>query len=122
MFGRAEWFRLGRRGRPRPKTWRGRFYSLAWLAAIGVPTLVLIAAERFPECLIWPLAMGAMWRYDFRPIRQAFRPRPDVFVIDDTTDITHLATAHGSVAHGPVARRTGNVVHYFRSVFNRRRA
>ncbi|MBM3998254.1 MAG: hypothetical protein FJ297_01720 [Planctomycetes bacterium] len=105
MFGRAEWFRLARNGRIRPGTWRGRCYMAAWGAAIVVPAIVLATLGRLPETLIWLLIMACVWRRDFRPIRAAHARTTDLFVIDETTDITLARRGKG---HPPGLERVAS--------------
>jgi hypothetical protein len=94
MFGKAEWFRTsGGFLRVRPATWRGWLYSLAWGAALVLPAVMLLDLGRLPETLIWVAALGGLGWLEMRSIRQALkRDSDDVFVIDESTDITKLST------------------------------
>jgi hypothetical protein len=94
MFAKAEWFRVSdRRPRILPVTWQGWLHSLVWLVAILLPTLVLAQVRGFPEVAVWPAVMAVAWWLDVRPVRNAQRSgKGEVFVIDESTDITRLST------------------------------
>lgn len=95
MFAQPHWFqRYDARGRLRPRTWQGWIHTLAWSAALAGPAAQLLALGRWPEAGIWSAVVFGLWRFD---LSGAF-PRPsatrlsELFVIDDTTDITRVTT------------------------------
>lgn len=94
MFGKPEWFRPKKIGWGLvPITWQGWVYTAIWSGVIVAPFLLLLMVERRPEAVGWMVASIGGLTWDVAKILKAMRGEPeDVFVIDENTDSSHLAT------------------------------
>jgi hypothetical protein len=96
MFGKPEWFREKTVGWGlTPAKWQGWAYAIVWGGVLTLPFLAfLLSLHRVPEALLW-LGFGTiMLTWDVRGIIREMRHQAagDVFVIDDETDASSLAT------------------------------
>ena len=96
MFGKPEWFREKTVGWGlMPITWQGWAYVGAWIAVLLTPFFIfLLPMGMVPEAIVWLLvAIGAL-TLDVRAIIRQMRydAAGDVFVIDEDTDVSQLAT------------------------------
>src|SRR5688572_12082933 len=86
MFGKPEWFREKTRGWGlQPTKWQGWLYSLAWMTALGMPFVGLIARRQVPEALVWLTVISGLMAWDVRGIRGSIRATAgrDVLYIGD---------------------------------------
>src|SRR5690606_33186781 len=90
-FGKAEWFRE-RAGRQRIESvhWKGTIYRGLWLTAIALPALLLLVSQRGPEMLVWLVASGGLFAWDWRQVKRGLHHQAvgagrgcDVFYIGD---------------------------------------
>ena len=74
MFGRPQWFRPKTFGWGLvPIAWQGWVYTAGWVAAIGLPFLLLIGRHQAMEAMAWMgLSVGAM-TFDVWQILRAMR-------------------------------------------------
>jgi len=72
MFGKPQWFRPKTFGWGLiPVVWKGWLYTGGWVAAIGLPFLVLLGRHQALEAMAWlGVAVGAL-TYDVRQILSA---------------------------------------------------
>jgi hypothetical protein len=92
MFGKSKWFRLSSFGLGlRPATWQGWTYSGLWAAAIVSPAWMLAASGKLLEAAIWAGVLGFVLIRETRQMVHEIR-REDLFVIDEDTDVTKIAT------------------------------
>ena len=96
MFGKPEGFREKTWGWGlTPTKWQGWAYTLVWTSVLILPFLIfLLPMGRVPESILW-LGFGLfMLTWDVRGIIKEMRYQAagDVFVIDDDTDASSLAT------------------------------
>jgi hypothetical protein len=96
MFGNHTWFRDSRLPWGiSPVNWKGTTYLTIWAVFIVLPFLALLGIGRLPESIIWLVSAKLFWFWDVRQIHAAMHPAPepeDVFVIDEQTDVSKLAT------------------------------
>jgi hypothetical protein len=96
MFGNHTWFQDSRLPWGiSPVNWKGKMYFTLWAAFIVLPFLTLLGVDRLPESIIWLVSSKLFWFWDVRQIHSAMHPAPepdDVFVIDENTDVSKLAT------------------------------
>lgn len=96
MFGKPEWFREKSFGWGlMPITWQGWVYVLVWTSVMLVPFLIfLLALNLVPEAVVWLLVAISALTLDVRSIVREIRSEAagDVFVIDEETDNSQLAT------------------------------
>ena len=95
MFGKPEWFQEKKIGVGlKPVAWQGWMYTVAAALVIGAPFLMLLAGGRGPEAMIWLTAATGALVWDMRQvIASMHKPQAEeVFVINDETDISSLAT------------------------------
>jgi hypothetical protein len=98
MFGKPEWFQAEKAGFVlRPVTWQGWTFNGLWTSAVLLPFVGLATATLFPEALVWlAVSIGGYW-FDKRQVEKDMKPKSpepesDVFVIDEETDISRVAT------------------------------
>lgn len=76
MFGNPDWFhRESNSVAPAPCCNRGWLYYLGWLAAVAVPTTLLVGSGLFPETAIWLFASNSAMLLDLRRLRKEIRRR-----------------------------------------------
>jgi hypothetical protein len=88
MYGKPEWF-LTNAGRwlVRPSSWQGWAYTIAWVVAMVLPSLSLMARSQVPEAVVWTLLSAGLWLWDSAAIRRVHESRTakEVFYIGDDT-------------------------------------
>lgn len=94
MLGNPRWFKRTSFGVGlRPATLQGWLATAGWGAFFALPALALAGRGRGWESLIWLAFSGWMCSREIRGALAEFR-REELFVIDEDTDVSKLATRH----------------------------